>query len=234
MTRVARFYETVEVAGQGVAFGVCLDGKPVKTPGRTALSVPYRGLADAIAEEWRGQGDTLDPATMPLTRLAFASIDTAPAHRARLVQEVLGFGRSDLLCYRAEAPSVLVARQNAAWDPLLDWAAEALNARLKVGAGIGFVEQPAESLVALGSVVSANDDFALVAVHGAAAITGSLVLALALAGGQLAAAEAFRLSRIDEMFQTEAWGLDAEAEARARRLQSELEAIARFLVLSRP
>jgi len=233
MTRVARFYKAVEVAEGETGFAVHLDGKLVKTPGRSALSVPTRALAEAIAEEWRGQGDQLDPATMKLTHLAFAAIDVAPGHRARLVDEILAFGRSDLLCYRAEAPALLVKWQAEAWDPLLDWAAETLGAKLVTGTGIAFVEQPAASLAALAASVSPRDDFAIVALHEAASITGSLVLGLALVGGRLAAAEAFALSWVDETFQAETWGTDAEAEARAGRLLGDLTAIESFLQLAR-
>lgn len=234
MSGIAKFYTLVEVGEAEGAFRVLLDGKPVKTPARTSLAVPGRALAMAIAEEWRAQETHVDPTTMPLTRLAFAAIDVARAHRERLVEEVLAFGRTDLLCYRAPSPDALVARQAHMWNPLLDWAKERYGAALKTGSGIAFVEQPAASLEALAQAVSACDDLALVALHSAATITGSLVLALALKETRLSGVEAFELSRIDETFQTEAWGVDAEAEARAQRLKGELAAVARFMVLLRP
>ena len=234
MTRVAKFYKAVETGHEGGAFVVRLDGKPVKTPARTLLALPTRKLADAVAEEWRAQADVLDPMTMPLTRFAYAAIDVAPAHRARLVEETLAYGNSDLLCYRAEAPAALVARQNDAWNPLLDWADQRFGARLRTGTGIAFVEQSAESRQAFARAVEGRDDFALVALHGAASITGSLVLGLAVAEGRLTAAQAFALSILDETFQAEAWGRDAEAVARAERLGAELAAFERFLTLSRP
>ena len=233
MNRVAKFYKTVAVAEEAGAFVVQLDGRPVKTPARALLAVPTMKLAEAIAEEWRAQGELLDPATMPLTRLAYAAIDTAPHHHARIADEILGYGGSDLLCYRAEAPRALVARQAEAWDPLLDWAAERFGARLAVGAGIAFVEQSRESRDAFAAALMGRDDFTLVALHGAASLTGSLVLALAMVEARLSAEEAFALSRLDETFQSEAWGPDAEAEARAARLGQELAAIARFLRLAR-
>lgn len=229
---IAKFYNAVEVVEDGTTISVRLDGKPVKTPGRATLSVPTRALAEAIAEEWRGQGDALDPATMKLTRLAFAAIDVAPDHRPRLVDEILAFGRSDLLCYRAETPATLVVRQTEAWDPLLDWASETLGAKLVTGTGIAFIEQPAASLAALAASVGSRDDFAIVALHGASSITGSLVLALALVEGRLAAAEAIALSRVDECFQGETWGKDAEAEARAGRLLGDLAAVERIFQLA--
>jgi len=234
MTRVAKFYKTVEAGEEGGAFVVRLDGKVVKTPARMLLALPTRRLAEGIAEEWRAQTDTLDPTTMPLTRFAYAAIDVARQHHARLAEETLAYGKSDLLCYRAEAPAALVARQNHAWNPLLDWVAERFGARLATGAGIGFVEQPAESQAAFAKALEGRDDFALVGLHGAASITGSLVLGLAVAEGRLTATDAFALSILDETFQNEAWGRDAEAVARAERLGAELAAFERFLTLSRP
>jgi chaperone required for assembly of F1-ATPase len=234
MTPVAKFYKTVDTAKEGDGFVVRLDGKPIKTPARNAMTLPTANLAEAIAEEWRAQKDALDPTTMPLTRLAYAAIDVLPTHRARIAEEILGHGKSDLLCYRAEAPQALVARQNDAWNPLLDWAAERFGAQLKTGTGIGYVAQPAESRAAFAAAVEPRDDFTLAALHGAVSLTGSLVLALALVEGRLTAADAFALSRLDETFQSEAWGKDTEAEARAARLGEELAAIERFLNLSRP
>lgn len=233
---VAKFYATVDVGEDGGAFVVRLDGKPTKTPQRALFAVPSRVLADAIAEEWRAQDSHVDPASMPLTRLAYAAIDIAPTHRRRLIEEILAFGRSDLLCYRAEAPAALVGREAQAWDPWLAWAEERFGAQLKSGVGIAFVEQPPESGTAFAAAVESHDHFGLVALHGATSLLGSLVLALALSEGRLDAPEAFALSRLDETFQAEAWGLDAEAEARAARLAKELDALARALrlVAARP
>jgi len=233
MNRVAKFYKTVAVCEDGGAFTVRLDDRTIKTPARAPLALPTLKLAEAVAAEWRAQEELLDPTTMPLTRLAYAAIDTAPHHRARIADEILGYGGSDLLCYRADAPQALVARQAEAWNPLLDWAAERFGARLAIGAGITFVEQSKESREAFAAAVTTRDDFTLVAFHGAASLTGSLVLALALVEERLSAEEAFALSRLDETFQNEAWGRDAEAEARAARLGQELAAIARFLRLAR-
>jgi chaperone required for assembly of F1-ATPase len=234
MTRVAKFYKTVETSKESNGFVVRLDGKPVKTPARALLALPTMKLADSIAEEWRAQTDVLAPTTMPLTRFAYAAIDVAPTHRVRLTEEILAYGQSDLLCYRAEEPAALVARQNEAWNPLLDWGAERFGARLRTGTGIAFVDQSAESQMAFAKAVEGRDDFALVGLHGASSLTGSLVLGLALMEGRLSASQAFALSCLDETFQAEAWGQDAEAAARAERLGAELAAIERVLTLSRP
>ncbi|HUJ03168.1 MAG TPA: ATP12 family protein [Rhizomicrobium sp.] len=221
-----RFYKDVGVAEEGGAFRVLLDGKPVKSPGRHVLAVPTRALADAIAAEWRAQSESVDPKSMPLTGLAMAATDSQPAERT---EQALAYAKSDLLCYRAGEPAELAARQAAIWDPLLDWAATRFGARLAVATGIVFVDQPPEALVALEKAVRGRAPFELAALHAAAAIMGSLVLALALADGRLTAADAFAASRIDEGFQAEKWGTDAEAEARAARLAHELGAVARFL-----
>lgn len=227
-----RFYKQVSVAAvRDGGHTVLLDGKPVKTPKRATLTLPSQTLAEAVAEEWRGQGENIDPQTMPLTRLAFAAIDTVAQDRARVAEQVLRFGGSDLVCYRAEAPPELVARQAAAWDPLLDWLAEMHGARPSAGAGISFIEQPPDALLALEQAIWRHDDFVLAGLHSAATITGSLVLALALSGARVSAAEAFALAMLDEDFQAEKWGRDAEAEARHARLLSELSAAERFLRL---
>jgi chaperone required for assembly of F1-ATPase len=225
---VKRFYKIVSIGEADNA--ILLDGKPVKTPQRAILAVPIRELAEAIAEEWRAQETDIKPETMPLTRLAHAAIDGA-AHRELIAEEALGYARSDLLCYRAEYPDDLVIRQARQWGPLLDWLHEAHGARLKTATGIGHVEQPGEALDRLADRVEQLDPFALVALHTATSITGSLTLGLALVGGRLTAADAFALSRLDETFQSEKWGRDAEAEARATRLLADLEATKRFVQL---
>ncbi len=229
---VVKFYKHVDVAEAGDGFVVRLDGKPIKTPHRAILAAPRRALADAIAEEWRVQAQIVDLATMPFTRLTTGGIDVASTHRARLVDEILALGRTDLLCYRAEAPAALVVRQAQAWDPLLDWAGERLGARLLTGPGIAFVEQPPEAASAFAAAVRSCDNFALVGLHSASSLLGSLILALALAQARLDASEAFALSRLDETFQAEVWGRDAQAEARAARLAAELQAVERFLRLA--
>ena len=228
---VKRFYKIVSVGESDHGHTLLLGGKPVKTPQRATLAVPTRDLAEAIAEEWRAQQTDIKPETMPLTRLAHAAIDGA-AHRALIAGEALGYARSDLLCYRAEYPDELVIRQARQWGPLLDWLHETHGARLKPATGIAHVEQPPEALARLADRVDRSSLPALVALHTATAITGSLTLGLALLEGRLTAAEAFALSRLDEAYQAEKWGQDAEAQARATRLQADLEAAERFTRLS--
>ncbi len=228
---VSRFYKTAAIAEDGGRFVVQIDGKPVKTPHRAVLALPNRPLGEAIAEEWSAQRDKIDPKSMPMTQLANTAVALGPEHHAKAAERILAYGKSDLLCYRADAPEELVGRQAVLWDPLLDWADERLGARLAVVQGIAFVEQPATALLALEKAVWRYDAFGLVGLHAAASITGSLVLALALAEGRLAAHEALELALLDEIWQAEKWGLDAAAEARMAKLRTDLEAAHRFLRL---
>ena len=223
-----RFYKEVSVADD---LRVLLDGKPIKTPGRATLTLPTRAMAEAVAEEWRGQGETIIPATMKLTKLANTAIDRVAAREAEIAGQILAYA-NDLLCYRAAAPDELAERQRKEWDPLLAWAAER-HAPLQTRAGIGYIAQNDESLAAYRRALEAYDAFSLTALHTAATICGSLVLALALAEARLDAAEAFALSQLDERYQAEKWGADDEAEKRARALAAELASAARFLALAR-
>src|SRR5690348_7292541 len=186
-----RFYKdaSASAAADG-GYTVLLDGKAVRTPKRAMLSLPSLPLADAIAEEWRMQGESLDTQSMPLTRLAFAAIDVVTPERERIAAQILKYAETDLLCYRAELPPDLVARQAQAWNPLLDWAAETYGARLKVGSGIRHVQQPSEAIAELQQALTRYDEFELAALHTATTITGSLILALALAEEEVTTDEA--------------------------------------------
>jgi chaperone required for assembly of F1-ATPase len=227
-----RFYKNVEAsAAADGGYTVLLDGKAVKTPKRAVLSLPNLPLAEAIAEEWRGRGETIDPQTMPLTRLAFAALDVVTPERQRIAVEILKYANSDLLSYRADNPQELVGRQAHAWDPLLDWAAETYGARLKAGFGIKHMPQSPEAIADLGQAITRYDEFELAALHTATTITGSLILALSLAEEEVNAEEAFAAATLDETFQAEKWGRDAEAEQRRQRLLKELIAAERFLRL---
>jgi chaperone required for assembly of F1-ATPase len=228
---VRRFYKTVTV-GDGNA--ILLDNRPVKTPAGAALALPTRTLAEAVAEEWRGQGDAVDTATMPLTKLSNTALDRATALRTDIVGELAGFGGSDLLCYYADEPGTLIARQREHWTPLLDWAQQTHGARLKTAHGITHVAQDAEALAALRRALETLDDWTLTGLQTLTTITGSLVLALAVAAGRLTPAQAFTLSRLDETFQAEKWGEDEDAQKRAAALLHEMEVAGRFISLSSP
>lgn len=228
-----RFYKEVSVAPCEGGFQVLLDGRPVKTPAGKPLVLPTDRLAGAIADEWHAQGPEIVPPSMPLLRFANTVIDGIAANRTETIDAILRFGCNDLLCYRANMPAALARRQAQAWDPLLAWADAKLGAKLTVVDGLIHADQSAPALAALRAAVERQGDFALAALHIVASITGSLVLGLAAVMGELSAAQAFALSRIDEAHQAETWGSDAEAEARAERLATEIDQACALVDLSR-
>lgn len=224
-----RFYRDVSVAEADGGFSISLDSRAVKTPGKRALVVPFRSLAEAIAAEWAAQEEVVRPALMPMTRLANSTIDVVVHRREDIAAESARYAATDLLCYRAEGPSELVRRQQEGWQPLLDWLDERYGVRLEVTRSILPLDQSAEALDAVRSVLQALSDFALAGVHSATAAAGSVVIGLALADRRLDAEAAFQLSQLDETFQIEQWGEDAEATRRRQALQEDLTAAAGFL-----
>ena len=228
-----RFYKDVAVAHGVNGFAVLLDGKPVKTPGRRALALPTESLAEAIAVEWQSQGGEIIATTMPLLRLANTVIDGVVLNARDVVSAILRFGENDLLCYRAHQPPELVKRQAEGWDPLLDWVRQRHGAHMTVAAGFSHVDQSPDALGALRQALEEFDPFTLAALHVIASITGSTVLALAVAEGFIPGAAAFQLSRIDETYQAEKWGEDAEAIKRAAALAHELDKAVELIVLVR-
>lgn len=226
-----RFWSEATVAPEGEGWSVRLDARPLRTPAKALLVAPTRAFAEAVAAEWAAQGEVVDVRSMPATRLANAAIDRVAAQRADVAALVAGYGASDLLCYRAEGPAPLVERQAAGWDPCLAWAEDALGARLRTQQGVMPLAQDAGALARLAAPVEALGPFALAAFHDLVTLSGSLVLALAVLDGWLAPEEAWSLSRLDEDFQIEEWGEDAEAiEVAAGRRAAFLDA-ARFLRL---
>ncbi len=235
-----RFYAQVSWAaapaesGQGsVSYRVLLDGKAVKTPAKAEMALPNRALAEAIAAEWQAQGENVEVRTLVLTGLAWTAIDRVAPGREEVVDELAGFSGHDLICYHAEAPADLIARQGAQWQPLLDWAADALGAPLRVTSGIVSIEQPSETLAALRRAVGAWDDFELTVLSAAASAAGSLVIGLALVAGRLDAAAAFDAAQLDESYQIERWGEDPEAARRRAAIKADLETAVQFLALLR-
>jgi chaperone required for assembly of F1-ATPase len=228
-----RFYKEVAVAPADGGFAVLLDGRPVKTPARNTLILPTEKLAAAIAAEWRGQGDEVIATSMPLLRLANSVIDGVTINRDGVVDAVMRFADNDLLCYRAHQPPELVARQSAGWDPWLDWARRRHGANMTVAEGFNHVDQTSDALMALRQAAAELDPFALGALHVIASITGSLVLALAVVDGAANGAQVFHLSRIDETYQAEKWGEDAEAAKRATALAHELDKAVELMAASR-
>lgn len=226
-----RFYSEVLVAPRDNGFAVLLDGKRVRTPARAELVLPNEVLANAIAGEWRGQGETIIADTMPMTRLSNTALDRIGPRRDDAMAQIMRYAEHDLICYRAGHPPDLAARQSRVWDPLLTWLKQTHRAELKTGMGIAHIEQPEKSLKALDRAVAAHDDFELAALHAATTVTGSLVIGLAFLGGRLDAEGAFAAAHLDEAYQAERWGEDVEAQGRARRAAAELVAAERFLGL---
>ncbi len=222
-----RFWEQADVEKAGGGYTVALDGRPLKTPMKRPLIVPSRALAAEIAAEWQAVEGKVDHAAMPYTQFAHAGLDQAVDERAEIAAKIALYGETDLLCYRAESPQALVERQAAAWDPLLAWCADTLGAPLTPTAGIVHVAQPAASVKALAAHVQPYETFRLKALYDWVTISGSLVLGLAVAKGRLGAAEAWALSRIDESWQEEQWGVDDEA----RKLADSKRAV--FLLVER-
>ena len=211
-----RFWQTAEVVADADGFAIALDGRSVKTPAKALLSVPTRKMADAIAAEWDAQQDKVDPNTMPFTRSANAAIDKVTVQHAEVADMLAAYGDSDLLCYRAETPAALVARQAAAWDPLLDWAEDTLGARLTPRGGVMHVAQDPVALQILSDKTHALSAFQLAAFHDLVSLSGSLILGFATALNKVDAQDVWDLSRLDEIWQEEQWGIDADAQTQMR------------------
>jgi chaperone required for assembly of F1-ATPase len=218
-----RFWTEVTIGDDRV---VMLDARPVRTPARTPLALPTAALAAAVAAEWRAVEGEIDPRAMPLTGLANAAIDRVDAG---IAEGLARYGESDLLCYRAEAPEALVARQAAAWDPPLAWARARYDVHFVVTRGIMHAEQPAATLVRLGDAVRALGRFELAALSPVVTITGSLVLALALVERAMAPDAIWAAAHVDEDWQAERWGEDALATAALAAKRVEYDAAVRFL-----
>lgn len=227
-----RFYKTA-TAAQDAPYSVRLDERPLRTPGGKPQVVPTRALAQALAAEWDAQGEQLDLSTMVLTKAVNTALDKIEARRAEVVEELSRFAGSDLLCYRAASPRELVERQVKAWDPWLEWASRDLGVSLRTATGIVHVEQEPQAIEATRRAIDAFDNFALTALHPAITISGSAILGLAFGRGLLGADALLSLSRIDEDYQAERWGEDAEAAAVRKNRQDELALAARILVLLR-
>ncbi len=228
-----RFYKQAAAAQTDGGFSVTLDGRAVRTPAGQPLLLPTRALAEEIAEEWQSQGDEIKPATMPMMQLAATALDRIRLQRLDVVEQIVNYARTDLVCYRAGEPVELVARQEATWGPVLDWLAERYGARLTVTNGVIPVPQDEAAVERLRQAVLGLDDLRLAALSSATAACGSLVLALALVEGRLNVEETFVASQVDETFQIELWGEDAEAADRRDALRNDIAGAGRFLGLCR-
>lgn len=226
-----RFWTEVAVDAEGV---VRLDGKPVRTPGRVPLALPYPALAEAVAGEWRAVAGEIDPRAMPLTGLANAAIDRIAPDPAAFAAGLAVFGESDLLCYRAESPPALVAAQAAAWDPLLDWVRTRYDVHFEVVSGVMHRAQPAATTARLGEAIAARTPWALAGLAPVVTIGGSLVAALALAEGAVSADAVWRAVELDEDWQAGQWGRDDLSLAALESRRRDFYAGVRFLELIGP
>jgi chaperone required for assembly of F1-ATPase len=228
---VKRFYDKAAVVPSGEGLTIELDGRPVRTPARRALILPSVALAEAIAAEWQAQGDKVDPRSMPLTGLANAAIDQVAPDRGAFASDLALYAETDLLCYRADGPDELAAREEAAWEPLLAWARARYDIGFETTAGIVHRAQPPATVTRLAEAVAARDSFSLAALSPLVTIGGSLVIALALAEGAIDGDAAFNAAHLDEIWQAEKWGEDSLATQARDARRRDFNAAAGFLRL---
>ena len=228
-----RFYKNAVVIEFEVGYGIELDGRRTQTPRKSTFTVEARKVADAVAAEWADQRDEIVVENMPMLRLANTAIDMIAPQRGAVVDNLAGYGSTDLLCYRADSPAELVRRQNELWSPWLAWARDQHDAELKMTNGIGYIAQNDDALAALHAVVNRHDIMELACLNDLVTIAGSLVLGLAVSGGALDVAIAWEAIRLENDFQAGKWGEDAEAAAHAARLFEEFKHAALFLTLHR-
>jgi chaperone required for assembly of F1-ATPase len=216
-----RFYRETGVEDRDGAFALTLDGRTARTPARNLVAVPTRALGEALAEEWAAQGETIDPATMPMTRIANSAIDGVATNRSAVVDDLVRYAGSDLVCYRAGDPDRLVAAQGAAFEPVLAVARDRLGARFVLSEGVMHVAQPEHAVAAVRGVVEQEgSEFRLAALHVMTTLTGSVLIPLAVAAGALSPEDAWDAAHVDERYQESVWGEDEEAMIRrARRWQ---------------
>jgi chaperone required for assembly of F1-ATPase len=228
-----RVYKIVAVESAAGGFQVALDGKPLRTPARAPLVLRQRALIEGIAAEWDAQTGIIVPDSMPLMQLVSTAIDRVAPQRERIAANVAQYGATDLVCYRAESPVGLVERQQKVWGPLVDWVRLQFDAPLAVFTGVMPRPQPPETLQALRTSIECLGDLELTALQAVTAASGSLVIALALLKGHINADQAWAASQLDETYQIEKWGEDAEAAKRRQTLLQDMRSAARFLNLAR-
>lgn len=226
-----RFYKSVKLASSDDGFAVLLDDKPLLTPGRTKLILPNEELAEALRAEWDAQEQQIDPAKMPMTKLVNSAIDLVTAKREQVLDETAKYVASDLICYRAKDPEDLVKKQIDAWNPVIDWAANALQIDFETTKGVTYVEQPKNAIPQARRAMEDMDHFALMAVHNMTTLTGSLLLTLAHIAGNVDALTAWQFAHIEEDWQVSRWGEDAEAKQMRAFKWREMEASSQLYAL---
>lgn len=225
-----RFYKDATVTGDG-PFGVSLDGKALRTPARELLAVPSLALAEAIAKEWQAQGEKIDPRSLPLTGFANAAIDRVAADHAGFAKRLATYAESELIAYRADGPDSLLAAQASAWDQWVEWLARRYDVGLTITTGIMHVAQPPATLIRLHTAFAAFTPFQLAPLDPIVTITGSAVLALAVAEGELEAEAAYDIAHVDALWQEQQWGRDPLAEKAEAERRTDLAAAVHFLRL---
>jgi chaperone required for assembly of F1-ATPase len=228
---VKRVYKQAVAIREEGGFTVRLDGRPARTPARNPLRVPTEALAEAIVAEWNGQGDEIDPRTMPLTGLANAAIDRVSPEPEAFARSLARYAEADLLCYRAEAPQALVRRQSEIWDPLLDWALRRFGVQFEVVCGVMHRPQPEAAVAALAEAVAGRGPFQLAGLAPLVTVSGSLLVALALVEGEIGLEQAWTAATLDETWQAEQWGEDPLAAAAHDERRRDFDAGLLFLTL---
>jgi chaperone required for assembly of F1-ATPase len=223
-----KFYKLASVTDE---LGIALDGRGVKTPMKAKLILPSRALAEAIAAEWNGQVEFINPAAMPLTKLANTAIDRAGAERTYVAGQVVEFSGSDMVCYRADAPSNLVALQTAAWNPVVAWAEATMGTRFKMVSGVIHSAQSAETIAAVAAHVATLSEFELTVAHNLTTLTGSALLGLMLTAGAISPEAGWTAAHVEEDFQIATWGSDEEAQARRGWRKLDFDGSLQFLNL---
>ena len=226
-----RFWKQADAVERDGGWGVELDGKPLRTPARDLLTVPTKALAEAIASEWNEVGDKIDPGTLPLTGLANAAVDRVAPDKEAFAKGIARYAEADLACYRAEGPSALVDRQTESWDALIGWGRRRFDVDFRTTRGIVHVDQPAATVDRLSHAVAALDPFRLAGLSPLVTISGSLLAALGVLEGTLMPDQAWDAVTVDDRWQLEQWGSDAEAEAAIDNRRRNFMAAARFLEL---
>jgi len=226
-----RFYKDAKAAEKDGQWRLELDGRPARTPGKRELLVPSRALAEAVAGEWQAQATHIDPGTMPLTRLVNTALDGVTGREAEVAADIVKYSLSDLLCYRADRPDPLVARQVAAWEPVLVWAEARFGASFIRQTGLMPVTQPPAVATAMADALAGLDRFRLAALHVMTTLMGSALLALAVHERRLSMEEAWAAAHVDDDWQIQEWGEDAEARARRDKRRVDMQAAAQVLSL---
>jgi chaperone required for assembly of F1-ATPase len=219
-----RFYKAAAAIPVDGGYAVALDGRTVKTPASKPLAVPSLAVATALAAEWEAQTERIDPGKMPLTRLVNAAIDRVSGEMAAVRADIVAYAGNDLICYRADGPESLVAAQNAAWNPLVQWAKDALGARLTLVEGVIHAPQDPTVMDAIARAIEPFDALRLAALHTATTLSGSAIIAFALARGHVGLAKAWAAAHVDEDWQMGHWGRDEAAMARRAAREAEFEA----------